>query len=56
LARAFLWEHSCKRLKVAQLLGRHGAFLTWHSSSSTAGQKLSRDAAKFSVDWPLTDA
>jgi hypothetical protein len=26
--RAFLWKHSYKMLESAQLLGRHGAFLT----------------------------
>jgi hypothetical protein len=29
LAHAFLWEHSYKRLGLARLPGRHGAFLTW---------------------------
>ena len=29
LVHAFLWENSHNRLKLAQLLGRHGAFLTW---------------------------
>jgi hypothetical protein len=29
LAHAFLWEYSCKTLKLAQLLGRLGVFLTW---------------------------
>ena len=28
LAHALLWEHSYKRLQLAQLLGRHGVFLT----------------------------
>ena len=28
LARALLWAYSCKRLKLAQLLGRHGVLLT----------------------------
>ena len=28
LAHAFRWEHSYKRLKLAQLLGQLGAFLT----------------------------
>jgi hypothetical protein len=28
LAHAFLWEYSCKRLKLAQLLGQLGVFLT----------------------------
>jgi hypothetical protein len=28
LAHAFLWEHSCKKLELAQLLGRHGVLLT----------------------------
>jgi hypothetical protein len=31
LAHAFLWEYSCKRLKLAQLLGQLGVFLTLHS-------------------------
>ena len=26
LARAFLWEYSCKRLQLAQLLGQLGVF------------------------------
>ena len=29
LAHAILWEHSYKRLKLAQLLGQLGVFLTW---------------------------
>jgi hypothetical protein len=29
LAHAFLWEYSCKRLKLAQLLGQLGVFLTF---------------------------
>jgi hypothetical protein len=29
LAQAFLREYSCKRLKLAQLLGQPGVFLTW---------------------------
>jgi hypothetical protein len=28
LAHAFLWEYKSNRLKLAQLLGRHGGFLT----------------------------
>ena len=28
LAHAFLWEYRCKRLKLAQLLGQLGVFLT----------------------------
>ena len=28
LAHAFMWEHSYKRLKLAQLLGQLGFFLT----------------------------
>jgi hypothetical protein len=28
--RAFLREYSCKRLKLAQRLGRHGVLLTCH--------------------------
>jgi hypothetical protein len=34
LAHAFLWEYSCKRLKMAQLLGRHGVFRTCGSGRS----------------------
>ena len=34
LAHAFLWEYSYKRLKLDQLLGQHGVFLTWISYSS----------------------
>jgi hypothetical protein len=29
LAHEFMWEHSCKLLKLAQLLGQLGVFLTW---------------------------
>jgi hypothetical protein len=29
LAHAFLWEYSYKRLKLVQLLGQLGVFLTW---------------------------
>jgi hypothetical protein len=29
LARAFLWEYRYQRLKLAQLLGQLGVFLTW---------------------------
>jgi hypothetical protein len=33
LARAFLWEHSGKRLELVQLLGQLGVFLTsWRVS------------------------
>ena len=32
LARAFLWEYSYKRLKLAQFLGQHGVFLTLESA------------------------
>ena len=34
LAHALLWEYGYKRLKLAQLLGRHGVFLTWGLSTS----------------------
>jgi hypothetical protein len=30
MAHAFLWEHSYKRLKLAQLLGQLVVFLTWY--------------------------
>ena len=29
-AHAFLWGHSYKKLKLAQLLGRLGVFFTWY--------------------------
>ena len=35
LAHAFLWEYSDKRVKLAQLLGQLGVFLTWALVSST---------------------
>jgi hypothetical protein len=39
LAYAFLWEHSYKRLKLAQLLGQLGVFLTcWWMNSVAASQ------------------
>jgi hypothetical protein len=34
LAHAFLWGYSYKRLELAQLLGRHGVFLTWKSETT----------------------
>ena len=34
LARAFLWEYSDKSLKLAQLLGQLGVFLTWSSAAA----------------------
>jgi hypothetical protein len=35
LARAFLWEYSDKRLKLAQLLGQTGVFLTCVAVTTT---------------------
>jgi hypothetical protein len=32
LAHAFLWDHSHNRLKLAQVLGRRGVFLTWDAA------------------------
>jgi hypothetical protein len=32
MAHAFLWEHICKRLALAQLLGRRGVLLTCASA------------------------
>jgi hypothetical protein len=38
LTDAFLWEYSYERLKLAQLLGQHGVFLTGvRESDLTAG-------------------
>jgi hypothetical protein len=44
LAHAFLWEHSYKRLKLAQLLVKLGAFLTMASRRllSTPSVPISR--------------
>jgi hypothetical protein len=36
LAHGFRREHSCKRLKLAQLLGQLGVFLTWSCQSSSS--------------------
>ena len=33
LARTFLWEYSCKRLELAQLLGQLGCFLTFRAGA-----------------------
>jgi hypothetical protein len=41
LAHAFQWECSDTRLKLAQLLGRHGVFLTWVRSSACTPSQLS---------------
>ena len=42
LAHAFLWEYSCKRLKLAQLLGQLGVFLA----------RMGRGAMHQPVSWP----
>jgi hypothetical protein len=34
LAHAFRWEYSYKKLKLAQLLGQLGVFLTVHATSA----------------------
>jgi hypothetical protein len=39
LAHAFPWEYMCKRLKLAQFLGRHGAFLACSSRRCAAVEK-----------------
>ena len=51
LAHAFLWEHSYKKLKLAQLLGQLSVFLTWYEMSCRAhvGGPLPR-ALAVSVD------
>jgi hypothetical protein len=52
LAHAFLWEHSYKRLKLAQLLGQLGERLLSHlianGPAHSAGQVLD-EAANFSI-------
>jgi hypothetical protein len=47
LAHAFLWEYSDERLKLAQLLGQLGVFLTWSLGLSRDGSIL---AASFARD------
>jgi hypothetical protein len=46
-----MWEYSHKRLKLAQLLGRHGVFLTSTAGSSTAAAAATPAAPVFS--WPI---
>jgi hypothetical protein len=41
LAHAFLWEYSYKKLKLDQLLGQLGVFLTWRSRGPAAAASLS---------------
>jgi hypothetical protein len=52
LAHAFLWEYSHKRLKLAQLLGQLGVFLTfaapWPGTLPNTGR---RDRAVLAVGW-----
>jgi hypothetical protein len=40
LAHAFLWEHSYRRLQLAQLLGQLGVFLTFTSGHLTLAAML----------------
>ena len=40
LAHAFLWEYSYKRLKLAQLLGQLGVFLTLTAFSTKPVQSI----------------
>jgi hypothetical protein len=48
LAHAFLWEYSCKRLKMAQLLGQLGVFLTGRPSSQGNFHQVS---LSFNAKW-----
>jgi hypothetical protein len=41
LAHAFRWEYSYKRLKLAQLLGKLGVFLTWSRTRTTTTPRRS---------------
>ena len=43
LAHAFLWEHSCKGLKLAQLLGQLGVSLTF-AASGAGGTRILTNA------------
>ena len=51
LAHAFPWEYSCKRLKLAQLLGQPGVFLTAARSASSAPSSRATGARKV-LGWP----
>jgi hypothetical protein len=55
LARVFLWEHSYKGLKLAQLLGQLGVFLTWVSMAALRSTTvwISRSAAAALGPWGL---
>jgi hypothetical protein len=46
LAHGFLWEYSYKRLKLAQLLGQPGIFLTWTSPRSGRARRRRETAAE----------
>ena len=48
LAHAFLWEYSLKRLKLAQLLGQLGAFLTLMKS----GMRCLNSTKSPKKSWP----
>jgi hypothetical protein len=40
LVHAFRWEYSCKSLKLAQLLGKLGAFLTCRAEAASSSSGL----------------
>jgi hypothetical protein len=52
LARAFLWECSYGRLKLAQLRGRHGVSLTWPVSVRPASSSSSDSSSRASAASP----
>jgi hypothetical protein len=49
LAHAFLWVYRYKRLKLAQLLGQLGVFLTWCGSDSASSSSSSSQQPLW---WP----
>jgi hypothetical protein len=50
LAHAFVWEYSCKRLQLAQLLGQLGVFLTLvHAPPAAATAQTVGSAASASA-------
>jgi hypothetical protein len=58
LAHAFLWEYSCKWLKLGQLLGQLSVFLTWEhlksccSDRRSTGTRYTSQSSYSSVRWP----
>jgi hypothetical protein len=56
LARAFLREYSYKRLQLAQLLGRHGVFLTLDAAGPSSVSSTSRRRILADAPAPISEA